>query len=218
MNTRSYAVEAICNPEKEPERLQTLQPILSFYEIQPFCAVWGEEARAHELFPTFRTGTHINGTSLAINHIEVLKKYKDEDVYLLVLESDALPLYDLESVHAQIESTIEEMKKHSIDISFIGEGCYGPMSLEKSPLPLQKKSDTLYLASESRCTESYIISPRGIHQFLQFTSYFPMTVMDFTFNSFIRDTAAISSWRIPEVFKQGSLIGVYRGNIPNSTL
>jgi len=218
MNTRSYAVEAICNTDKEPERLKTLQPILTFYNIQASCKVWGEEARAHELFPIFRTGTQINAISLAINHIEILKKYKDKDMYLLILESDALPIYNLEKVHQHIESTIEEMKEHSIDASFIGEGCFRNMNPVNPPVPIEKKTATLYITPNSRCTESYIISPRCIHRFLQFIESFPMTAIDFSFNFFFQNTGTVSSWRIPELFQQGSHTGLYKGSIVASTL
>jgi hypothetical protein len=215
---RTYAVEVICNKEKEPERLRTLQPILDFFKVEPVCTVWGEEARAHELFSTFRQGTHINGISLAINHIEVLKRYKDSGKYLLVLESDVMPIYNIEYVDTEIEKTIEEMKEHSIDFCFIGEGCYGHINPDKFHDPLHKRTDTLYETRHSRCTESYIVSPRGIEMFLLFIEKFNNTVIDYTFNYFFQNTDTRSSWRIPELFRQGSHCGIYSGNIPVSTI
>ena len=154
---RTYAVEVICNREKEPERLRTLQPILDYFKVEPVCTVWGEEAREHSLFKTFRQGTHINGLSLAINHIEVLKRYKDSGKYLLVLESDVMPIYNIEYVDSETEKTIEEMKDHSIDFCFIGEGCFGkvtPPNFPELPSHMNKLTDMLYVGYNSRCTES----------------------------------------------------------------
>lgn len=215
---RNYAVEVICNREKEPERLHTLQAVLDYFKVEPVCTVWGEEARGHELFKTFRQGTHINGLSLAINHIELIKRYIDSDRYLLILESDVMPIYPIEYIDSEVEKTIEEMKTHSIDFCFIGKGCYTHVDPATFHDPLYKRTDTLYETRHSRCTESYIISPRGVQKFLDFIQIFPMTVIDFTFNELFQKTDTRSSWRIPELFKQGSQCGVYSGNIPGSTL
>lgn len=215
---RTYAVEVICNKEKEPERLRTLQPILDYFKVEPVCTVWGEEARGHELFKTFRQGTHINGLSLAINHIEVLKRYKDSGKYLLVLESDVMPINSIDNVDTEIEKTIEEMKEHSIDFCFLGEGCFGKVIPPNFPVALTKKTDMLYVGYYSRCTESYLISPRGIEMFLLFVENFNNTVIDYTFNYFFENTHTLSAWRIPELFRQGSHCGIYSGNIPVSTL
>ena len=216
--SRTYDVEVICNREKEPERLQTLQPVLDYFKIEPVCSVWGEEARGHELFNTFRQGTHINGVSLAINHIEVLRRYIESGRYLLVLESDVVPIYDMNCIDSSIEQTIEDMKEQSIDFCFLGEGCFTNINPNTFHLPLYKRTETLYETPNSRCTESYVVSPRGIASFLSFIKTFDMTVIDFTFNFFFQNHSTKSSWRIPELFKQGSLTGLYSGNIPHSTL
>jgi hypothetical protein len=218
---RSYAVEVICNREKEPERLQTLQPVLDYFKVEPVCTVWGEEARGHELFKTFRQGTHINGLSLAINHIEVFKRYRDSGCYLVILESDVMPIYPIKDVDSEIEKTIEEMKTHFINFCFIGEGCFGgvnPPNFPSLPSPMKKLTDMLYVGYNSRCTESYIVSPHGIQLFLSFIETFNTTVIDFTFNYFFQHTQTLSAWRFPELFRQGSQCGLYGGNIPNSTL
>ena len=107
--SRTYAVEIICNREKEPERLQTLQPVIDYFKVEPVCSVWGEEARGHELFSTFRQGININAISLAINHIELLRSHMKHDCYLLVLECDVIPIYDIEYVDNLIEKKINEM-------------------------------------------------------------------------------------------------------------
>lgn len=215
---RTYAVEVICNKEKEPERLQTLQPVLDYYKVEPVCTVWGEEARGHELFSTFRQGTHINGLSLAINHIELFRKYKDAGSYLLILESDVIPIYDMKYVDSCIEETIQEMKTHSIDFCFLGEGCFGQVHVPHFPKDVYKLTDTLYGCDSSRCTEAYIVSPSGIDSFLRFIKTFKNTVIDFTFNYCFEETDVRSTWRIPELFRQGSHTGLYKGNIPISTL
>jgi len=215
---RTYTVEVICNKEKESERVQTLQPILDHFMVEPLCTVWGEEARGHELFSTFRIGTHINAVSLAINHIEAFRRNMNNDCYLLVLESDVLPLYDMNDVSSCIEETVEEMKTHSIDFCFIGEGCFNSIHPETFFIPLRKKTNTIFLTQHSRCTESYIVSPRGIQEFLRFIQTFNMTVIDFTFNSFFERHDVVSSWRIPELFRQGTATGLYKGSIPFSTL
>jgi hypothetical protein len=124
----------------------------------------------------------------------------------------------MEHVDGEIEKTIEEMKTHSIDFCFIGEGCFGKVTPPNFPSPFIKKTDILYLGYSSRCTESYILSPRGIMMFLQFIETFNNTVIDFTFNYFFEQTNTLAAWRIPELFVQGSHCGVYTGNIPISTL
>jgi hypothetical protein len=216
--SRTYVVEVICNREKEPERLQTLQPVLDYFKVEPVCTVWGEEARGHERFSTFRQGTHINGISLAINHIEVLHRYINSKCYVLVLESDVMPIYDMEYIDNQIEETITEMKENSIDFCFLGEGCFGKVTPPHFPLNLHKCTDTLYECKLSRCTEAYIVSPDGISSFLHFIKSFNNTVIDFTLNYFFEQTGVRSTWRIPELFRQGSHTGLYKGNIPISLL
>ena len=110
------------------------------------------------------------------------------------------------------------MKEHSIDFCFLGEGCYRNIDPNRFHIPLYKKRDCVYEIPESRCTDSYILSPHGIRSFLTFIKTFNITVIDFTFNFFFQKNISRSSWRIPELFKQGSHIGLYSGNIPNSTL
>lgn len=210
---RTYAVEVICNREKEPERLQTLQTVLDYFKVEPVCTVWGEEARGHELFSKFRSITNINAISLAINHIELFKKYNGTDIYLLIFESDVIPIYDMAYIDNEIHGTIEEMKEKSIDFCFIGEGCFGKVTPPDFPVPMQKSTDTLYTGYYSRCTESYIVSPRGIEMFLQFMDTFDNTAIDYTFNCFFEQTKTLSAWRIPELFVQGSQLNLYKGNI-----
>jgi hypothetical protein len=213
-----YAVEVICNKEKESERLHTLQPVLDYFKVEPVCTVWGEEARGHQLFSTFRSGTNINGISLAINHIEVFRRYMESGCYLLVLESDVIPIYDMDVIHSSIEKTIEEMKEHSIDFCFLGEGCFNKVTPPHFPVPMEKRTDILYVGYYSRCTEAYIVSPHGINSFLEFIKTFNNTVIDFTFNYYFEQSHRPSAWRIPELFRQGSHSGLYKGSIPVSIL
>ena len=138
-----------------------------------------------------------------------------------MFESDVIPLYDLNDIDMNIIKTIEEMKEHSIDFSFIGEGCFGKLDSNSIHNIIQCKqvTDTLYTCSSSRCAESFIVSPRGIQKFIEYINKCNnITVIDFMYNFFFTDTNTLSSWRIPELFKQGSQTGLYKGNVPVSTL
>jgi len=215
-----YDVEVICNAHKEDNRLQTLQPILKYYSIQPSYTVWGEGAREHQLYPTYAMGTDINGVSLAINHVELIKQHSTSDKFLLLLESDVMPLHDMKYIDSEIKKTIQEMKTHSIDFVFLGKGCFmNTISLDDPRFNFIKMTDTLFKTEGSRCTESYIISPSGIRKFLEYyNSIDDHTAIDYEYNFFFKMKYATSCWKIPELFKQGTHTGVYNSQIVSSKL
>lgn len=218
LSTRIYHVEIIYNEKKEIERYKTLEPIMKYYNVKPSCAVWGEETRQHELFNKFYSGTNINAASLAINHISIMQRYRDKNKYLLIFESDVLPLYDLNKVDEEIKLSVKEMIANNIDFAFIGKGCFE--NAFKSPAKLSKISNTLYISNGSRCTESYIVSPKGIANFLDyFEENIDNTCIDFLFNAFFKiKKNSVACWRLPELFQQGTSVGLYKTQLKHSVL
>jgi len=130
-----------------------------------------------------------------------------------------MPLYEMEYINSEIQTTIQEMKTHSIDFVFLGKGCFYDVHLDDPRFNLTKLTNTLYRTEGSRCTESYIISPNGIRKFLEYyNSTNDHTVIDFEYNFFFRMKYGTSCWKIPELFKQGTHSGIYNSQITNSTL
>jgi hypothetical protein len=215
LNIRPYNVEIIGNLSIENERINTLQPLLDYFNVTPTYTVWGEEAKSHKLYDKFYDETNINAISLAINHVSLLEKYKNENKFLLIYESDAKPLYNLDTIDKDIINTIEEMKTNKIDFVFLGKGCFNHIDINDNSNGLTKITNTLYKSQNSRCTESYLVSPDGINKFLDFFMNNDMhTVIDFTYNYFFKHTGTISCWKIPELFYQDANIS----RIPNSQL
>lgn len=210
VNKKPYCVELIGNEQAEPERAQSLLPIRAFYDVTPRYEVYGADAYHHPLYRRFDSTKKINAISLAINHITCLKKYANTNQYVVLFESDAIPLYDMDTIHAQILEDIEHMKQHTIDFAFIGHGCCSPPS-EKHMI-----GSHMYRMSLSRCTESYIASPQGIRHFLEwFYSKRNHDVIDWAFNHYCKDhPERVFVWRTPELFKQGSICGLYNSLVP----
>jgi hypothetical protein len=196
-------VEAICNVEKETKRLPTLNIITDHYGITPSYTVYGEEARSHAYFHKFKLDLNINATSLAINHITILEKYKNSNKPLLIFESDAICLHDFDTIDTNINAVIQSMVENNIDFVFLGVGCFDTVDTS-----LFKQIDrNLFKKLQSRCTESYIISPTGIRRYLEYfyTKQNNHTAIDADYNLFFEEhTDIICCWLIPELFKQGS--------------
>lgn len=205
-----YSVEIIGNMNKEPERKEHLQQLISFYNVFPDHEVYGEDAYKHPLYKKFNPTKKINAISLAINHVTLLRKYAYKNKYLVIFESDALPVYDMEYIHSQIIDDIKHMQEHSIDFAFIGKGCCSAMTNK------EMYGSHLYNAGYSRCTESYIVSPQGIIEFLNwFDSKDNHDVIDWAFNHYFKENPnRIGCWRNPELFEQGSIRGFYRSLVP----
>lgn len=222
LTTTEYSVELIGDVEREPERKESLKPIVDFYRISPTVTCYGEEARSHPLFVKFDHRKKMNGISLAINHLVLLEKYAASNRYVVIFESDAIPMYPMEVIDTEVRKDIETMCEKRIDFAFIGFGCFGPLS-DQQKQPHKKLSDTLWLPPNpefpngcSRCTEAYIASPNGIRGFLKwFHARVNHDVIDWAFNHYFRQTpSAVGCWRSPELFKQGSQSGLYPSLVP----
>ena len=203
-------VEVICNTDKETDRLKTLNIITDHYAVSPGCIVYGEEAKGHPYYSKFIF--KLNQTSLAINHIMLMEKYKDSDMPLLIFESDVLCLHDLTIIDSKLKQVIADMKTHAIDFVFLGKGCFPSVDSKN----YKHIVNDLYKSSISRCTESYIISPRGMKAYLDFfNSTNNHTAIDADYNILFNTRPDIlCCWSLPELFKQGSLTGLYSSLIP----
>lgn len=207
----SYAVEIICNPEKEAERMTTVQILSAYYGVTPSTTCYGEDALAHPLYSRFNPAKGASVISLAINHVAMLEKYAQGNRFLVVFESDAIPLVSMDEIDAGIRKDIQTMRDHDIEFAFIGIGCLlGDANVYSNPE--NKVSDTLYFPRHltpngaSRCTESYIVSPNGMRSFLAwFSPRVHHDAIDWTFNHyFAQNPNALGCWRNPELFSQGS--------------
>jgi len=221
LTTNEYAVEIIGDLKREPERTVSLEPIMEFYKVSPAVTCYGEEARHHSLFHLFDSRKKINGVSLAINHLVVLERYSRLNQYIVVFESDAIPVYPMEIIDREIRKDIETMREKHIDFAFLGVGCFEALT-DSQKEQKRKISDTLWLPpipefpnGASRCTEAYIASPNGIRAFLDwFRPRVNHDVIDWAFNYYFKQNpAAIGCWRSPELFKQGSR-SLYPSRVP----
>lgn len=216
----TYAVAIIGDVEKEPERMKTLQTLIDYYHVLPFRACYGDDARSDPLYPKFTKNYNINPVSLTINHLELMRRHVDLGTFLVVFESDAMPKYAMDEVHAGIQNDIQAMQAHGIEFAFIGTGC-----LVSEPTtyndPANRVGDTLYFArrlhanGESRCSEAYIVSPKGMKSFLAwFLSTTDHGAIDWAFNHYFRQNpSALGCWRHPELFSQGTCDGTYKSTI-----
>jgi hypothetical protein len=208
-------VEIIGNMEKEAGRLQTLRPVMDYYHKQPVFEVWGDDVRKHPLYGKYFIPPHRSGaTSLAINHISILKKYAYKNKFLLLFESDVIPLHDnMEFIHWEILKDMLVMKEKNIDFVMLGKGCFA--SVHACPDAGVPFSPTLFHKNASRCTESYILSPEGIINFVEWFYKVPKhNVIDFDINDYFKQNPErIGCWRSPELFYQGSCSGVHSSSI-----
>jgi len=222
LTTTDYGVEIIGDLTREPERTETIRPIMDFYGKTPSVTCYGEDATSHPLFVKFDHRKKMNGISLAINHLVLLEKYAASNRYVVIFESDAIPMYPMEVIDTEVRKDIETMREKRIDFTFIGFGCFGPLS-DQQKHPHKKLSDTLWLPPNpefpngcSRCTEAYIASPNGIRGFLKwFHAVVNIDVFDWPFNPTFRQIPSVlGCWRSPELFKQGSQSGLYPSLVP----
>ena len=210
--THYMNIAVICNTELETNRLTTLKKITDHYGVVPGYTVYGEDAKKHPYYPKFNC--KINAISLAINHITLLEQYKDSNKPLLIFESDVLCLSDFTVLDARLNQIIQDMNTHGIDFVFLGKG----------PFPNVDKNNykhvvhDLYKAERSRCTEAYLISPRGIKAYLEyFYSTDNHTTIDDDYTVLFKARPEIlPCWALPELFYQGSLTGVYASLVPLS--
>jgi len=213
MDLHSFChIEAICNTTIETDRLVTLKRITDHYGIVPTCATYGESARAHPYFNRFHYRCRLNARSLAINHITILEKYRNSTKPLLIFESDVLAIQDLDTTDRTLKQVLKDMTAQSIDFVFLGKGCFPSVDTSQR----RHIVNDLYHSATSRCTESYLISPKGIRAYLD---YFYTTLghieIDADYNVFFNARQDIKCcWAIPELFKQGSLEGMYTSLVP----
>lgn len=206
-----YAVEIIGSPEKEPERMTTLQILIDYYKVSPSVTCYGQDVVSLPLYSRFNAAKGINVISLAVNHVSLLERYAQTNQFLVVFESDAIPTYSMDEVDAGIRKDIEVMREHGIDFAFIGHGCIN-VGDDVYTNPANRVGDALYFSRHvsmngaSRCTESYIVSPNGMRSFLAwFHPRVNHDAIDWAFNHyFIQNPSALGCWRHPELFRQGS--------------
>jgi len=196
-----HAFELIMDIKTEKERHEDIKPLIEKFTITPRFVVNKDNVSSHLLYPKFKKEDP-TAISLAINHIECIKKHKDTNEYLVIFESDATPLYDLEVVKKDIEKAVKEMQDNKIDFVFMGKGHLDNVSGSAK----ENITETLYKMSEraSRCTESYIISPNGIARYLEYVDKEPDHVaIDWDYNNFfVKNQDIVVAWRIPELFSQ----------------
>jgi hypothetical protein len=223
---KPFYVELISNYELEKDRHEDIDKILTLFNIKPTYECYGETAKDHPLFNKFAQSVNLNARSLAINHIYLLKKYINKNAYLVIFESDVIQLFNDTIIEYSIIEDIDKMQKYDIDYIFLGMGCFGSFDsydkiakqLEtvsnpiKENLPFKEIEKNLFCVNKSRCTESYIISPKGIQKFLEwFYNNKEHMPIDFAFNLFFDQVPnTIGCWRYPELFKQGSCINKYK--------
>jgi hypothetical protein len=223
---KPFYVELISNYELEKDRHEDIDKILTMFNIKPTYECYGETAKDHPLFNKFAGSVNLNARSLAINHIYLLKRYIAKNAYLVIFESDVIQLFNDTIIEYSIIDDIDKMQKYDIDFIFLGMGCFGSFDsydkiakqLEtvsnaiKENLPFKEIEKNLFCVNKSRCTESYIISPKGIQKFLEwFYNNKEHMPIDFAFNLFFDQVPnTIGCWRYPELFKQGSCINKYK--------
>jgi hypothetical protein len=123
-------------------------------------------------------------------------------------------LYDFNHIDQKLATITQSMIDMSIDFVFLGKGCFPTVDTAK----LTRVTEDLFLTRHSRCTEAYLISPNGRQAYLDF---FHTTdnhvVIDWDFNMFFSKQPEIKcAWAIPELFSQGSQIGLYKTTIAPS--
>lgn len=215
LDSSPLCVEIIGNLEKEDGRLQSLQPFMSYYNKTPVFEVWGNAVHTHPLYGKYFIPPHRTGAiSLSINHISIMKQYAYKNKFLLIFESDIFSLHDtMDFIHGEILKDMAVMKEKHIDFVMLGKGCFQDVSAYPdvgSPL-----SSTLFHKNVSRCTESYIISPEGIINFVEwFYKVAKHDVIDFDINDYFKQNPErIGCWRSPELFYQGSCSGIYESSL-----
>ena len=198
-----HAFELIVDVENEKERYEDIKPLIEKFKITPTFLVNKDNVSSHPLYPKFKK-QHPTAISLAINHVECIKKHKDTNEYLVIFESDATPLFDLEVIKADIEKAVKEMQENKIDFVFMGKGHLADVTASAKEII----TETLYKMSEraSRCAESYIISPNGITRYLEYLDKEPdHSSIDWDYNHFfVKNEDIVVAWRIPELFKQNT--------------
>jgi hypothetical protein len=141
-----------------------------------------------------------------------MEKHKDSEKPLLLFESDVLPLYEFKHIDQQLAAIMKSMRDLSIDFVFLGKGCFQVMDTRG----LQRATSNLFFSRRSRCTEAYLVSPKGIQAYL---NYFYTTekhiAIDSDFNMFFEAHPKIGcALAIPELFCQGSHTGLYKSLVP----
>jgi hypothetical protein len=229
INQNDFFVEIICNPYLENNRLKTLSPLFAFFNILPNYTVWGQDALNHKYFQKFKNTTTVNASSLVINTLSTFERYKNNEKYLLVLESDCFPLQQLEYIKQKIEDTIKIMDKHNIDFCFINKGHLASVDIDNYNLYFKNENviidvnfknietydKQIYITNASRCTEAFLVSPKGMQTYIDyFHSNENHVPLDWSFNYFFYKSGIKSAWLIPELFKQYG----YQSSIPHSIL
>jgi hypothetical protein len=230
LSYKKFNTEVICNMYTESERLSSLEGILKHFSIKPTFTVWGKNVKQHKYFSKFKNTTTTPAISLAINTVCCFEDYKNTDKPLLICESDCIPLYSLEHIETKINDIIRIMQENDIDFVFLNKGHLQHVdtnnftiyfSNERINMNVDFKNikcyeNILYNTNVSRCTEAFLVSPKGIRAYLEyFHSRNDHVPIDWNLNYFFYDNKNIKScWLIPELFKQYG----YTSSIPHSIL
>jgi hypothetical protein len=229
LQNKRFVTEVIYNTKKEPERYHTLEPLLNYFNVRPNYTVWGEDTYNHMYFKKFLKTTTVPAISLAINTIACFEQYINSDKYLLIIESDCVPLTDFNSIEMKLNEVIRLMEHNNIDFVFLNKGHIQDLDLNNFGINVEtnkckinfqikditKYDNILYNTNCSRCTEAFIVSPNGLKEYI---NYFNTTdnhvPIDWDLNYFFYNTKIKSCWLVPELFRQYG----YSGNIPHSRL
>ena len=195
---REYAVELICNAEKERERLKHLEPLIKLFSITPSYYVDKANVQQHPLYSRFSAQATNSERSLTINH--VLNLDKNRGKYVLMLESDVKPRVELGVLKKEIDRVVQQMKDAKVDIVFLGRTHLSGVDTSK----YEQVAETLYKTGNSRCTDSYIISPECINKYLEYVNSITTNQpADLNYDNFFKAKPEIvACWKIPELFDQ----------------
>ncbi len=230
ISEKKFNVEIICNINTESERLESLKDIIRHFQVYPSYTIWGDNTKKHKYFYKFKSTTTLPAISLAINTISCFEQYINSDKPLLICESDCVPLYDVQVIENKINNIIDIIKENDIDFVFLNKGHLNNLDINifkinytdpriviDVDLKNTKCYETiLYETNVSRCTEAFLVTPKGIKSYLDyFYSTDNHVPIDWDLNYFFYANKNIKScWLIPELFKQYG----YQSTIPHSIL
>jgi hypothetical protein len=230
LSEKKVNCEVICNMYTESERLVSLKSILDHFNIKPTYTVWGSSVKQHKYFNKFKNTTTTPAISLSINTVCSFEDYKNTDKPLLICESDCTPLYSLDYIENKINDIIQIMQENDIDFVFLNKGHLQHVDMNNFAIQFSNErikmnidfknikcyENILYNTNVSRCTEAFLVSPKGINTYLDyFYSRNDHVPIDWNLNYFFYDNKNIKScWLIPELFKQHE----YKSSIPHSIL
>lgn len=222
----------ICNKQKEIDRLKNLEEIIkksniNYNDVEFFCKYWSDDIKVNKNVDGF---TEYDGNifhilndaeiSLFINHIEILKKIKNNYTSgnFLILESDAYvgPNMDFSNDHL-IRICNHSSKLKDWDVIIIGGRCYeifNPQGYPKtSPIIIDK--DKYFKEDRIVCAEALIWNYESICKFLNLFEKYNLKnnnvirdPIDVIFDNLVQSKDINIFWKLPYLCHQGSGVGV----------